>query len=93
MTNALVRPFSADLSLYEGPAIFVTDPDDIALCATACDLAGQLTILVAELQTLKLTKTLPEDVTDALLYRQFNRIRDALALIGSVVDDLEHPFP
>lgn len=83
----------AALGIYDPAAIFVTDPDDAALCAAARDITGQLAVLMEELQTLRCTRVFSERETEALLQRQFNRIRDALAILSSIVDDIERPFP
>lgn len=82
-----------DLSLYDPGAIFVSDPDEVALCAAAKDITSQLASLVDELQTLRCTRVLTTDATERLLDRQFNRIRDAISILSSIVDDIERPYP
>lgn len=81
------------LALYDPDAIWITDPDEAALCQAARDIHAQLGTLLTELQTLRTTRVLPPEETEALLARQYNRIRDGIAILSSIIDDIERPFP
>jgi len=82
----------SSLMAYEPGAIFVSDPDELALCGAAKDIATQIAILVDELQILRCNSVLTSTASAKLLDRQFDRIRDAIAILSSIVDDIEGPL-